>query len=94
MLIKSNRTSEREGLAKYQIWLLKHMVEIKCSYRVLLRILDMKYSLIGDDDIFIINILPNIKYLFDVYPGLFFSKYNDVLNKNLFLELKIEFLAH
>lgn len=71
MLIKSNRTSEREGLAKYQIWLLKHMAEIKCSYRVLLRILDMKYSLIGDDDIFIINISPNIKYLIDVYPGLF-----------------------
>lgn len=47
------------------------MAEIKCSYRVLLRILDMKYSLIGDDDIFIINILPNIKYLIDVYPGLF-----------------------
>ena len=71
------------------------MVEIKCSFRVLLRILIMKYSLIGDDDIFIINILPNIKYLFDVYLGFFFSsKYNDVLYKNLFLELKIEFLAH
>lgn len=50
------------------------MVEIKCSFRVLLRILDMKCSLIGDDDIFIINILPDIKYLFDVYPGFFFSQ--------------------